>query len=395
MKKLLLLMAAVAMVFAFATPGIAADDNACHNCWAEGKDAGCQVGTIKCGTPAVTNTYDDCSWFDYDSKTDGSYGAFGYSNENSNCRVLFDICDCSDYAEFAVGVTIGVRMTSLTTGFYFTSDIVYFKSYTRDIPNDYSTPCNDDTLPVAGDDNLGTDYNYYTDTTRSTTVSPAVKNDSCTPNKAMVKESVKNAGFEIPINYDECVWWLNMPAMKYNHSQATRGDMVQVKIELLVDKAGMCGDWEAVCDCIVDLGIYCPSEAPPAPIQECIYFPYVIVRDFDNPTVNWTTGITVSNVSSLFSSTTTVAPADATITYTLIDSTGAVFTKTVAAGDMSGVMDVGILYTDGWTGGPPAEGRAMLKADTNFAVDGYEIMTDGTFVGSTLARGCCSLCYDD
>lgn len=375
-------MAAVVMVFAFVTPGIAADDNACHNCPGDKTTGGCDLGTIAC-LGETTNEPDECSCFDYDTGD-------GYTTPNSNCRVLFDICDCSDYSKFDDGVTVGVRMTSLTTGFYFTDDLVYFRSYTD---RTYADPCADAAgVPDFGDYDLGTAYNYYTDTTRSTTVLPADCDTSCTPNKAMVKESVKDSGFPIVGGYEECVWWLNMPAMKYDSSEAVRGDMVQVKIELLVDKAGMCSDWEAVCDCIVDLGIYCPLPAPPAPIQECIYFPYVIVRDFDNPTVNWTTGITVSNVSSLFSSTTTVAPADATITYTLIDSTGAVFTKTVAAGDMSGVMDVGILYTDGWTGGPPAEGRAMLKADTNFAVDGYEVMTDGTFVGSTLARGCCSLC---
>ena len=389
MKKLLLLMAAVVMVFAFVTPGIAADDNACHNCLGDKGAGGCDLGTIVC-PGGVENEPDTCSWFDYDSNTDNSYGATGYSNNNLNCRVLFDICDCSDYAKFADGVTVGVRMTSLTTGFYFSSDIVFFRSYTD---RTYEDPCEDPTIPFPPSvvTNLGINYNYYTDTTLSTMVDPAAKDDECTPNKAMVKETVKDGGFRIPIDYDECVWWLNMPAMKYDSSEAVRGDMVQVKIELLVDKEGMCGEWEAVCDCIVDLGIYCPPDPGPAPIQECIYFPYVIVRDELNPTVNWTTGITVSNVSSLLSGT-TVDPADATITYTLIDATGAVFTKTVG---MTGVMDVGILHTDGWTGGTPAEGCAMLKADTNFAADGYEVMTDGTFVGSTLARGCCSLCLDE
>lgn len=110
----------------------------------------------------------------------------------------------------------------------------------------------------------------------------------------------------------------------------------------------------------------------------CMYFPYVILNS--SP---WFTGIVITNLDN------DAAAADMEATLTLTDSTGAVFTY-VKDDFTSPIWVFGLdSIISEFGGGTPAAGAAWLKVETNFSVDGYEFMTDGTFGAGTLPRLSC------
>jgi hypothetical protein len=110
----------------------------------------------------------------------------------------------------------------------------------------------------------------------------------------------------------------------------------------------------------------------------CMYFPYVL-----QASAPWATGIAVSNLT--MDDSTPVAVADMEVVFTLIDSTGAVFTGTkndFTTAVYATTVD-NLVTAFGWT---PAAGPCILKLQCNFASDGYSFVTDGNFGGSTLPR---------
>ena len=386
MKKLLLLFAAAAMVLAFSMPAAAAEyvghQECCENC------PKCDLDDILCPETSL-NEDDFCDYFDYDSpvlegKTEPyavKTGAHGYDESenwaNANCKVIFDICCCDEeaIAYFTVGQTIGVRMTSLTDGFYFTGDTVHIDIYEDDPPASEPDAC--DLQDMRGPEPFPGPYIYTN--AAGDVIGPAVKTSGCTVpigEKAVVLESEKLTGYVITdtdINESRCMWWFDMPAMRYDVDDATRGARVNVKIELLTAESGICGDWKVICECIVDLGVWCPERD-----YGCMYFPYVLPG-----ATAWHTGIVVTNLTSGTSY--AVAPADMVATFTLTDKTGAQFTY--VKDDFTNVVwstwlnDILAEFD-----GTPATGPGWLKVKTNFEVDGYEFLTDGVFGAGTLPR---------
>jgi len=414
MKKLFVFLTAVAFAFALVVPAMAADDNACRNC--EDKNNTCYLYNIEVGyvTDDVVNGpsgYESCDYFDYDSDmADGYSGADGYcdNGQNPNCKILFDICDCSDTSRFTSGQTIGIRMTMLTDGVYFAHDEDYIAM------NKFNDSEYDDGTLCAASFQTGGDryaefaggFNYY-DAAGDACDPAAQAIERCTvpdDDKAVVMESMKDVGYiiqEADVAGGVCVWWLDMPAMRYDLDEITLGDMVAVKIELLHRDADICDNWEPICDCVVELGILgCESEViDDISLDNCMYFPYVLFGG------NWATGVVVSNTSGILFDhygqyaevvmgpyasefPEAIAPADMEITYTLEDSTGALFTKTFAAGSLTSTIHVFALTGEGWTEGTPAAGPAMLRVNTNFPSDGYSFLTDGNFGAGTLSRLC-------
>ena len=374
MKKLLLLFAAAAMVLAFSMPAAAAEyvghQECCENC------PKCDLDDIECPETSL-NQEDFCDYFDYDTVRGNAgalrTGAHGYTGDNENCKVIFDICCCDEeaIAYFIVGQTIGVRMTSLTDGFYFTGDTVHIDIYEEDGPY-----CTTDTMVAPKP--FPTPYIYRN--AAGTVITYAAKTSGCTVpalEKAVVLESEKLTGYVITqedIDDSRCMWWFDMPAMRYDVDDATRGARVNVKIELMTAESGICADWKVICECIVDLGVWCPER----PAHDSMYFPYVLPGD-----TAWHTGIVVTNLSSGTSY--AVAPADMVATFTLTDKTGAQFTYEKS--------DFTTVVWSTWLNdilaefdGTPATGSGWLKVDTNFEVDGYEFLTDGIFGAGTLPR---------
>ena len=377
MKKLLLLLAATAMVLAFSMPAAAAEyvghQACCENC------DKCDLDDIMCPTYDVTNEETTCEadYFDYDTVS-GNAGAvktgasgYGYTGNNEKCKVIFDICCCDASAirNFTIGQTIGIRMTSLTDGFYFTDDTVHIDIYEPDGP--YCT-----TASMVTPQAFPTPYEYRN--AAGTVIGPASKTStSCTvTNKAVVLESEKDTGYVITqtdIDDSRCMWWFDMPAMRYDVNVATQGARVNVKIELLTAEDGICGEWKVICECIVDLGVWCPEDED---IPLCMYFPYVVTQHS-----TWSTGIVVTNLDP------DVDIADMEATFTLTDSAGNLFTYTKTDFDTKVwpfMLDTELPNFSG----TPVPGPAWLKVETNFFPDGYSFMTDGTFGAGTLPRPC-------
>lgn len=116
-----------------------------------------------------------------------------------------------------------------------------------------------------------------------------------------------------------------------------------------------------------------------ASIIECspgaftMYFPYVLTAS-----APWSTGIVVTNIGTV------TVPADMEATFTLTDSTGAIFTYVKS--DFTTTIYAFFLDDMVAEFGAPAAGPAWLQVDTNFPVDGYEFLTDGIFGAGTLPR---------
>ena len=116
-----------------------------------------------------------------------------------------------------------------------------------------------------------------------------------------------------------------------------------------------------------------------ASIIECspgsfsMYFPYVLTAS-----APWNTGLVVTNIGTV------TLPADMEATFTLTDSTGAIFTYVKS--DFTTTIYAFFLDDIVSEFGAPAAGPAWLQVDTNFPVDGYEFLTDGTFGAGTLPR---------
>ncbi len=389
MKKALVLFAAMAMVFAFAMPA-AAHQACCEDC---GK---CNIGTIDCPVSSTAvNAAGVCQayFFDYDDTSSAldatavASGAIGYSTDNEGCKVLFDICCCEDVSAFVSGNTIGIRMTSLTDGFYFTADEIFFTTYENS-----TDACAAATMAATGNiRTFGTDYNYWSDRARTYDTFPAPKDNDCDPlYKPLVKETECGDGYllqEADIDDAFCWWWIDMPAMKYDEDDAVRGASVLVKIELLsAENPGtICDDCAVVCECTVDLGIYCP-ETVTEPDECCVLFPYVLTQS--SP---WVTGITLINMNPA-----AVAYGDMEVVFTLVDATGTEFTYTkddFASDEYVWTFSLDAILAE--FSGVPAAGRAYLKATANFMINGYMFLSNGNYAGGTYAADCNSPCQRD
>ena len=199
--------------------------------------------------------------------------------------------------------------------------------------------------------------------------------------KAVVLESEKLTGYVIKLKdivESRCMWWFDMPAMRYDINDATPGARVNVKIELLTAESGICGEWKVICECIVDLGVWCPKSSDDC----CMLFPYVLTQS-----VLWNTGITVVNLEPV-----SVPYGDMEATLYLTDKNGVTYTydKTFASDEYVWTFSLDTLLPD--FSGTPEPGRAYLRVVSNFDQHGYMFLTNGNYAGGTYADDCSNAC---
>ena len=117
MRRTLVALSVLAMVFAFA--GWAAAADLCLDCGPKS----CYVDPVPC-CEVVDQEELSAIYFDWEHH-------YGYCKfyDSTSCRLIFDLCECGDDPNktFASGNTIGIRMTILTTGVYWTSDPISVK----------------------------------------------------------------------------------------------------------------------------------------------------------------------------------------------------------------------------------------------------------------------------
>lgn len=366
MKKRMVFTALLAMVFAlsFAWTAMAAED-ACVDC---GK---CPLRQIECcySTGQATPT---TSYFDYES----GYGYCETSPYDKDCKVIFDLCECdAPNTNFQSGKKIGVRMEILTSGVYWSDVKPSMKAYTSK------------TLACSGTD---TTYEYtwneidYYDKAGSPTTPVDISNTSCEvpcDDMAVELQSKNETGYTIPadmVTNQVKYWWVDVPPMFLNDSEidGREGETVTIEVCLQGASGGICRECNDICCCTVDVGTLCCESGD----QTCIYFPYVV-----SGIQPWWTGVAIANYGGTSS---------IDLTLTLTDATGAKFTW-VKTGHTAAMWTFILDAVLANFSGTPAIGAAMLKVEADQGwIDGYSFLTDGTFGGSTLARGCCTICFD-
>ena len=379
MKKLLVLITVMVAVFGFSTGAFAAwGDPICTTC------KGCYVEEIPCKISAGQDVTPVCPGFEYDTFP-GQTPRSGYCKGNlQNCRAIFNICNCEDPAIFDVPETIGIRMTVLVDGvagqlgaYWADPTVNAIDMYT------YGTADGEPCGTLANTETFGAIDYWQSDRITAATPLPGI---SCDPipagNQAVVLFSATpTTGYDIQaidVTEKRHEWWIDIPGMRIDRNVLHNDELISVKIELLAaGTGGICADCDAVCECIVDVANVCCEEAV---ISKCMYFPYVLPG-----ATEWHTGIVVTNISD-------VAIADMVATFTLTDKTGAVFTYT-KDDFTSKVWSSWLNVILAEFSGTPEIGPAWLKVSTNFGVDGYEFLTDGSFGAGTLPRLSCPCPY--
>ncbi len=396
MKKRTVFTVLLAMVFAlsFAWTAIAAEDDACLDC---GK---CPLGEIECCTFSG-QAKPSATYFDYESR----HGYCAETMYDDQCKVVFDLCLCDDpNTNFQSGKEIGIHMTILTTGVYFTAEPVVISAWTsltnaccpdEGLMKQLSDTDSELQYPGCGyyfKHTFGQpDVTYY-DRAGQKIASPVMPTnpnwtfDCEVPCDKLAVELItcKDGGWYLPydlVDGEFKYWFVDIPAMLLNWAeiQGREGEVVRVEVCLQGASGGICRDCEDICCCIIDVGTLCCQEGD----QTCIFFPYVVTQIYP-----WWTGVAITNYGG---------NASLDLTLTLVDQNGNAFvwqknnhTPTVWTFILDQVLG------DFVGTGTPAAGPAMLKVQSNEGfIDGYSFMTDGSFGGSTLARGCCPICILD
>ena len=320
----------VAAFFVLAIAGVAGAADPCSSC-----------KELAPGNIYLGGGQDTCHYFNYERRggagssfIDEEYVCPGYCLNHTASRVIFDICACPDTtANFASGQIIGIRQTILVNG-QEGQNGVYWTNYSAGSENtvrlnllaDKATACG-----VDGYDREFGDVDYYLANGTLGTPNWAGSKECSVPadHKVVMLSSGPSDGYPVSSS-DEAnqlhMWWIDIPAMVYDLSEVTPGDVVTIKIELLnKDVAGICAECVSICECTVDVGTMgCKVEA----ITKCIYFPYVLQQE-----EGWYSGIAITNLGFL--------GAAWTPTITFIDAAGAEFvaTPTYNKGTVAFLMD--------------------------------------------------------
>jgi hypothetical protein len=178
-------------------------------------------------------------------------------------------------------------------------------------------------------------------------------------------------------------WWIDILPMRIDPYTIPAGATVSVLIELIgSETGGVCSDCEVICECTVDVAIACCGDDVEIPMPEKfgMYFPYVTWQGL------WSTGIVVSNISSIIPYPEfVVAAEDMELTLVLHDAAGNTFTffkddfTTTSWG-----FDMGSLLPS--FSGTPVAGPAWLEVQSNFLIDGYSYIQNTVFGLGTLPR---------
>lgn len=308
---------------------------------------------------------------------------------------VFPICDCPDTAtHFVAGAKIGVRMHILTEGVYWAENATELAFNAYESKTDACRGENN--INIAGDDPNApysfTDILYFPEETCVTDEADLpVGHGECSwseddyPKLKSLSTNRRNqeAFLTIPEGWDGFSYWsIQIPNIKIDINEVLAaglaGEKVRIRIEIVkAGEGGLCqGDCQILCECVVEVATLCGEDYAST---GCIYFPYVLTQMKEMES-SWSCGIALSNLGD-------VAAEDMEATFTLTDKNGDSFSYTkddFTTTNWANVMDALMGQFDG----TPAPGQAWLKVVTNFPVDGYQFVTDGTFGGSTLARPC-------
>lgn len=311
---------------------------------------------------------------------------------------IFPVCDCPDTnTNFKRGSKIGVRMHILTEGVYWAEDVTNLTFYAY---KSFEDACKSSSKRMMGEfsdilyfknQTCDPDTKMYPEPHNLCTWDDDDKNDTDEAHPKLTSLATNGdneaAFFTIPndSSWDGYSFWsVQIPAIRIDMDEVNaaglRGERVRIRIEFIKPgTGGICqGACQVLCECTIEVATLCLDDEG---YDGCIYFPYVVSQ-----MAPWASGIALTNLSDI--------PAeDMEATFYLTDAKGDTYEYTKSdftTTNWSNVLDNMLGEFDG----DPMKGQAWLRVETNFAVDGYTFMTDGSFGGSTLARKCYSSSYE-
>jgi len=452
MKAKKVLSLALAAIFAFASIAGADDYNRtdpanvkCSNC------DKCTLANIPCpGTktePGIQGEViiktDSTFPFDFEGNpavADG-FGSYGYctgynyaEDRTRNCKFIFDLCSCDQACQLIPGEKMGIQMYIKTAGIYFADPTMNTIDF--DIYPSVASLCttNADKTPIT---TLMAAAPYYIGATSHNRISgdftidkedvgetgTAVRNfgtikyyrtftEVAYNSKGQFESAVSNDGIplsgeltsSIPIanrvvalqsefatDYvitkddaiGSCQLWIDIPAMRVDPSVA-KGTVIEVQVRLLFNREVdyLCPECNPpdVCDCTLKVGVVCCGEAVVNGNTGCMYFPYMVQGI--GLTSGWASGLAITSRGEL--------PANAECTLTMTDSAGNVATYKKTGVDKIWTFMVDSVMSN-FTGATLVPGAVSLKVESNFSMDGYSFLTNGSGMVGTLARGCKAL----
>jgi hypothetical protein len=450
MKAKKILSLALAVIFAFAPVVGAADYNRtdpanvdCTNC------PKCPLANIPCpgtvvipGPQGTSTTVSESAYpFDFDGTpaVTGGFGSYGYcsgynyaDDPTRNCKFIFDLCTCDQACQLVPGQKMGIQMYIKTPGVYFADPTMTTVNF--GIWQDVNTLCANtaDKEPavtvmqpapyyigatsgnrISGDFAIDKEeiaetgseirnfglikyYRTFSETLYNSKgkFESAVSNEGLplagalttsvpVANRVVALQSEYETDYVITKNDagGQCKLWIDIPAMRVDPS-VPKGTVVQVQVRLLFNRlvSGVCPECEPpdVCDCTLDVGVVCCDvTVDPTTGEYCMYFPYMVQGI--ELSAGWASGLAITSRNTL--------PDDARLTFTMTDSAGNVATYIN--------NDVNKIWTSmvenimpNFTGATLVPGAVSLKVSSNYSMDGYSFLTNGTGMVGTLARGC-------
>jgi hypothetical protein len=431
MKKVLGVLTLSVAMLVFATAAMAANpSNQFDITVLDGGRSGCNT-CMKCAlqnVPCPSTIYGeqgsvsvtDVCPFDYDDQygycpNQDEITADGEGISKRKCRLIFNICDCPESCNLVPGEKVGVQMTILTTGVYWADDsnsyavsgsdtdrTVWFKNFKT-----ISEACAPD-RDVVMTKNFGK-VKYYRSITEKvnskglverTLNGEGVPASGCfagaipSANKVKVLESERASDYQIKASdsgaltdSDDglCQFWIDIPAMRLDGTEAKAGDVIKVRVSLLTNRtySGICSacDQPNICECVVSVGVVCCTSK--SSTSGCFFFPYVLQGLQE--TQGWVSGVAVSATGTI--------PAGAYCKLTLKDQDGNIATWTKS--DMGNSLVWAFVLDSVMSnfGKKMTPGACSLKVESNYPIDGYTFMNANMQFGTgTMPRGCGTSC---
>jgi hypothetical protein len=418
MKKLLGVLTLSVAMLVCATAAMAAEGSNQHDITvlANGRSGcntcmKCALQNVPCpstiiGEQGSVSVTEVCP-FDYDDlygycPNQDEIDADGDGIAKRKCRLIFNVCDCPDSCNLVPGAKVGVQMTIQTTGVYWAEDIkaydgngnrtIWFQNYK--ILGEACAPPNDTVMAknfvrIKYSRNGVEKVNDKGKLERAlgaegTPAADCFAGAIPSASKVQVLESDRVYDYQITKDDDGlCQFWIDIPAMRLDGTEAKAGDVIKVRVSLLTNRtySGICSacDQPNICECVISVGVVCCSSK--ASTSGCFFFPYVLQGLQESQ--SWVSGVAISALV-------TKLPADAWCKLTLKDQLGniATYTKRDLGNKLvwSFVLDDIMDMFDNKNMEP---GATSLKVESNYRMDGYTFMNANFGFGTgAMPRAC-------
>lgn len=429
MKKLITILAVLALVFGFAGIAAAEEVGSAYQCDTDPGyiKRGCEEPGTPAGYQTSAMTGDSCYPFDFedfggweDNWCDDNFALPSYCTEGAKGiihRAVIHVCDCQEigtiYAEDTIDISMEILVdsgsgTAVTgnNGVYWAQDVnstgtggIALNTYAS-----YALACADEVCaPDQGKAFVG-DFTYSGVVADGTplegTDSDCVLNSDLTDNNRVWKISgdvrqTGEHGYTADTDDEDfklAYWWIDIPYMRVDPNVADSGDEVYVKITLTkgLNSGGICDVCEG-CNWTVYIGKLCCPDTPvtPTTCSTTLDFTYL-----PKTSGSYFYGLIVTNLSS----------TAGTVDVALYEQDGDVFTGTdipvsaLATKVIDQVLDLSLTTTGAGSTGTLGDVKAWVRMTADFEASGFAYFANdlGQSMGYK-ADKCsdCESCYHD